>query len=738
MIYRLVPRENGRTDKVPVDPISGTPIDAHEPGARMLPSEARSWWEKGAGDGVGIVITEESALWFLDIDHCRDGNAWAPHVTAFLGQFPNCYVEVSASGSGLHALGKYSGTRPRHGTRNKMYRLELYTAKRFAALTGTNALGSILTDHTVSLHALARDYFPVRDDNATSDGLSSAAVPEWSGPEDDDELLKRALNSHSGAAAFGGKASFADLFNANEAVLARAFPPQSPGQSWDNSAADQALANHLAFWTGAHGERILALMYRSQLVRDKWERQGYLRATIQRACGSTRRWYNDSRALTGSSNAEAHTGISGNTSQDAQEARITVADFYAYLPDHKYIFIPTGELWPAQGVNAKLVSFDGGKPSRWLDENRSVTQMTWAPGEPPIIVNRVVSNGEWIERADCACFNLYRSPSATNAEASEAQVSPWLDHLRRVYPADVPHLVCWFAHRVQRPGDKINHALVLGGNPGVGKDSLLEPVRHAVGAWNFGDVSPGQLLGRFNGFLKSVILRVSEARDQGDQGGGKLDRYAFYEHAKTLCASPPTTLLVDEKNVRAYPITNVLGMVITTNHRTDGIYLPPGDRRHYVAWSEATKEDFGADYWRELWSWYHGGGYMSVAAYLSRVDISGWDAKAPPPKTDAFWAIVDANKAPEDAELADALDRLGRPAAVTIEQVAQASVTLGAWLSSPANRRRVPHRFESAGYVPVRNDVNQGLWVVRGKRQTIYGRSDLTPRERFVAAAAVR
>ena len=30
----------------------------------------------------------------------------------------------------------------------------------------------------------------------------------------------------------------------------------------------------------------------------------------------------------------------------------------------------------------------------------------------------------------------------------------------------------WFAHRVQRPGEKINHALVLGGDQGIGKDAI--------------------------------------------------------------------------------------------------------------------------------------------------------------------------------------------------------------------------------------------------------------------------
>ena len=74
---------------------------------------------------------------------------------------------------------------------------------------------------------------------------------------------------------------------------------------------------------------------------------------------------------------------------------------------------------------------------------------------------------------------------------------------------------------------------MLGGNQGVGKDTILEPVKNAIGPWNFSEVSPTQMMGRFNGFLKSVILRVSEARDLGDS-----DRYAFYEHMKPIIAAP--------------------------------------------------------------------------------------------------------------------------------------------------------------------------------------------------------
>src|SRR3984893_13342279 len=96
-----------------------------------------------------------------------------------------------------------------------------------------------------------------------------------------------------------------------------------------------------------------------------------------------------------------------------------------------------------------------------------------------------------------------------------------------------------------------NHPIVLGGSQGIGKDTLVETVKQAIGPWNFVEASPQQMLGRFNGFLKSVILRVSEARDLGD-----VDRFQFYDHMKTYIAAPPDVLRVDEKNLREHSVLN--------------------------------------------------------------------------------------------------------------------------------------------------------------------------------------
>jgi len=442
---------------------------------------------------------------------------------------------------------------------------------------------------------------------------------------------------------------------------------------------------------------------------------------------------------------------------ETEAGGVSVQDFFAYMPLHQYLFIPTRELWPAASVNArcsppynadgtratKRIPRKGGNgadewqespisASEWPDQNRAIDMMVWAPGYPEILRDRIMSNGGLIDRKGCAVFNLYRPPLVEPGDPAGA--GPWIEHVQKVYGPSADHIMRWLAHRVQRPGEKINHSLVLGGAQGIGKDTILEPVKNAVGAWNFTEIAPSHLVGRFNGFVKSVVLRVSEARDFGDGG-----RIAFYEQTKAYAAAPPDVLRCDEKNIREHAVMNVCGIVITTNHKTAGIYLPPDDRRHYVAWSELTRDAFEPGYWNALYRWYGGAGMRNVAAYLAALDLAEFDPKAPPPKTTAFWDIVDANRAPEDAEVADALEALKNPEAVTLADIrVYASDSFLDWLDDRRNRRQIPHRLEAVGYVPVRNQsAKDGLWVIDGRRQSIYVRSDLSPRERHAAGMRV-
>ena len=435
---------------------------------------------------------------------------------------------------------------------------------------------------------------------------------------------------------------------------------------------------------------------------------------------------------------------------DTEGSGVNIEDFVAYPPSHVYIFTPCRDIWVGPGVDACLppvpVLTKAGRPkrdkngkvvalraTRWLDQNQRVEGMTWCPGQPMLIKDRLVVHGGWIERKGVTCFNLYRPPRVQLGNAADAK--PWIDHVYRIFgKEDGSHSIKWLAHRVQRPGEKINHALVLGGEQGIGKDSLLEPVKRAVGPWNFHEVSPTHLLGRFNSFAKSVILRVNEGRDLGD-----IDRFKFYDHTKIYTATPPDVLRVDEKHLREHYVFNVLGSIITTNHKTDGLYLPPDDRRHYVAWSNHTKEDFAQTYWDELWNWYEAGGFEHVAAYLTELDISSFNPKAPPPKTPAFWDIINANNAPEDAELADVLDALGCPDAVTPKQlIAAATGATAEWLTAHRSRRSIPLRLERCGYSQVRNkDAKDGYWLIDGTRQPVYAKTTLSEHERYKVTVAL-
>ena len=155
---------------------------------------------------------------------------------------------------------------------------------------------------------------------------------------------------------------------------------------------------------------------------------------------------------------------------------------------------------------------------------------------------------------------------------------------------------------------------------------------------------------------------------------------------------------------------NVCGVVITSNHKTAGIYLPADDRRHYVAWSDKTMADFEDDYWTKIWTWYEQGGYGHVAAHLHSLDISNFNPKAPPHKTEAFWEIVNANRAPEDGELADAIEALGNPPALTLLDIisyAESEYALGlgpnelrdlrefgVWLRDRRNSKQIPHQWD--------------------------------------------
>lgn len=276
ILCKLVPstKKPGKMEKLPIDWQSGQVVSAHDP---RIWIDAQTAFMLAAQYGPSylpcFVFTKSDPFWFLDIDACRvaaDGS-WSPLAQHLVSLFPGAAVEVSTSGIGLHIFG--TGECPPHRVRppteidQRFPGLEFYTDGRFVALTG-NMLGDGSAGTPFNMPAFVETWFKPSPKSAPAE-WTDAPCAEWRGPTDDDELIRRARNSKSGANAFGNKASFDDLWTANEEVLAKAFPDNQ--WPYDASKADSALAQHLAFWTGRDCERIERLMRQSALARPKWD-----------------------------------------------------------------------------------------------------------------------------------------------------------------------------------------------------------------------------------------------------------------------------------------------------------------------------------------------------------------------------------------------------------------------------------------------------------------------------------
>ena len=218
----------GKTDKVPLDWRTGKPANPQDPQVWIDYDTAYAC----GGTLAGYVFTDEDPFWFLDIDDCWDGKVWSPLALEVLAMLPGAAIEISQSGHGLHLFG--TGKIPPHSCRAPG--LELYHTGRFVALGDRpGASGDCLTDCTAGITAIVNKYFTKADVDEDPPEWSDKSDPTWIGPADDEEIIRRACNSKSSGSAFGSKASFAQLWDAEPIALAKAYP-DSGGRDYDHSA----------------------------------------------------------------------------------------------------------------------------------------------------------------------------------------------------------------------------------------------------------------------------------------------------------------------------------------------------------------------------------------------------------------------------------------------------------------------------------------------------------------------
>lgn len=87
-----------------------------------------------AGVGLGFVLNGDGIA-CIDLDDCLDGDRVAPWAQDILNKLPPTWVQISASGRGLHVWGLASVQRGRKLRANGR-KVEIYGDKRYLAITG--------------------------------------------------------------------------------------------------------------------------------------------------------------------------------------------------------------------------------------------------------------------------------------------------------------------------------------------------------------------------------------------------------------------------------------------------------------------------------------------------------------------------------------------------------------------------------------------------------------------------
>jgi len=629
LCYRTQPHPTkpGKTIKRTVNPANGydcavTDTAAYVDAATACASALR--W--GPSFGVAFVLTEADPFFFIDIDNCRTPTGWSQFATDLCAQFAGVAVEVSQSGNGLHLIG--TGRVGDHGKRNDALGLELYTELRFVALTGIHATGSAATDCSVQLAALVAQHFPPKP-IATSAEWTHGPCPEWSGPTDDAKLIEWAMKSTSAGSAFGGRASFADLWTGNHDALARTYPDPTGANAYNASSADAALAAHLAFWTGKDCERIERLMRQSALYRPKWDERAdyYLRErTILGAVALSTDVLTAKQPeppptpqlpATGDP-GPAFTPFSGSTYL-ALEDQPKIFKGCVYILDMHRILVPGGRLLRPEQFRALF----GGYMSAMDTKNERHSRNAFEAFTE--------SQGFRCPRADSVTFKPDRAPAELIHDAGRISANTWwpvavprqvgdatpfLNHLRRVLPdeRDQTILLSYMAACVQHKGFKFQWAPLIQGVEGNGKTLFSRCVAEALGRRYVHWPKASKLTKDFNGWMQGTLLILVEDIYVEDS------RREILEELKPMITGGDG-LEIERKGVDQVSVDVCCNFILNSNHK-DGYRKTRNDRRIAPLFCgqqqarDLVRDKMDGDYFPKLYRWLQTGGHAIVNELL--------------------------------------------------------------------------------------------------------------------------
>ena len=535
-------------------------------------------------------------------------------------------------------------------------------------------------------------------------------------PTDDTILIERALRSHSAAGVFGHKAQFRDLWEAKAEVLALAYPDSERAVGYNESSADAALSQHLAFWTGNNCERIRKLMYESKLVRDKWQREDYLPRTILAACGRQIEWLSDKppQPITSVINSQVDSvrpiKTEGTTFLSVDQ-QIDLFTGCVYITDEHKTLIPGGYL-----LNPERFRVAFGGYSLMMDtRNERVSRNAWecftesqafrAPRADTTCFKPTLPPGRIILKDDQRLANIWW-PITTPRLVGDAK--PFLDHIALMCPDKIDQIILlsYLAALVQYMGIKFQWCPIIQGVQGNGKTLLTRCVAFAIGDRYCHFPKSAEIGGQFNGWLYQRLFI------------GVEDIYVPDSRLETMETLKPMITAerqeIEPKGGEKVTRDICANFLINTNHK-DGLRKTVDDRRFapfYTAQqslNDLKRDKMIGDYFPNIYKWLSSGGYAIVNELLHTFEIPA-----------EYNPTIGCIRAPITTSTSSAITHgLGGIEQEILEAIAQSVPGFkNGWISSMAvdrllekmnASRRIPHNkrrdlLNSLGY-----DLHPGL-----------------------------
>ena len=255
------------------------------------------------------------------------------------------------------------------------------------------------------------------------------------------------------------------------------------------------------------------------------------------------------------------------------------------------------------------------------------------------------------------------------------------------------------AHLVQRPQERVNHALLITSEAkGIGKSTLGTIIRRLVGERNGGMAQSKDLKSQFDGWLMGkLIVQVDEIYEHGN--------WDLANKLMPLITEP--TVSVNVKYGPQMSVQNFARFIIFSNHSAP-IDIEEGDRRYFVFESHAQPRS--TDYYDDLNAFIESAeGLASIYSWLKQRDISAFRPYAAPPVTAAKQRIIEESGNPLRAYIAEimtngyVLEKLGPEFMIS---ALQRLLNLDGYGQHGRNLKELSAALEAAGVTPVRVNID--------------------------------